>query len=120
MDGTLNLPTNVLIATIRKYRDQLSERFDRIKNGINESTSLSQPTAISSKPSGSGARAIRPRPTKIIPLKPYRERTDFEKVVVSMMIKSFNLFIFFLLIHVFFLIAALRKCFFKKSRVSFR
>lgn len=97
MNGTLNLPTNVLIATIRKYRDQLSERFERIKNGTNESISLSQQqTAISSKPSGSGARVIKPRSTKIIPLKSYRERINFEKVVVSVIMSlDFFCFLFF-------------------------
>lgn len=79
MNGTLNLPTNVLIATIRKYRDQLNERLERIKSG----SSLKQ-TAISPKPSGSGVKVIKPRPTRIIPLKPYRQRTNFEKVVVSL------------------------------------
>lgn len=83
MNGTLNLPTNVLIATIRKYRDQLSERYERIKNGTNESIILSQQATISSKPSGSGGNAIKRRPTKIIPLKSYRERINFDKVIVS-------------------------------------
>lgn len=83
MNGALNLPTNVLIATIRKYRNQLNERFEHIKSGVNKSSSLSHQTAISPKPSGSGVKVIKQRPTKIIPLKPYRERINFEKVVVS-------------------------------------
>lgn len=86
MNATLNLPTNVLIATIRKYRDQLSERYERIKNGTNESITLSQQATISSKPSGSGSNVIKRRPTKIIPLKSYRERINFDKVIVSMII----------------------------------
>lgn len=81
MNGALNLPTNVLIATIRKYRDQLNERFERIKNGTNDSSSL--PVAIEAKPSSSFNVVKKRRPTKIIPLKSYRERTNFEKVVVS-------------------------------------
>lgn len=85
VNGTLNLPTNVLIATIRKYRDQLNERYERIKNYAHESSQqLSQQTAISPKPSGSGISVIKPRPTRIIPLKPYKERINFEKVVVSL------------------------------------
>lgn len=84
MNGTLNLPTNVLIATIRKYRDQLCVRYERIKNGTNESITLSQQETISSKPSGSGSNAIKRRPIKIIPLKSYRERINFDKVIVSM------------------------------------
>lgn len=86
VNGSLNLPTNVLIATIRKYRDQLNERYERIKNSAHESTQqLSQQTAaISPKPSGSGINVIKPRPTKIIPLKPYKERINFEKVIVSL------------------------------------
>ncbi|XP_055304059.1 peptide-N(4)-(N-acetyl-beta-glucosaminyl)asparagine amidase [Sitodiplosis mosellana] len=81
VNGALNLPTNVLIATIRKYRDQLNERFEVIKNGTNDSIPLSQPAKISAKPSGSSVGAIKRRPTKIVPLKPYRERINFEKVV---------------------------------------
>lgn len=89
MNGTLNLPTNVLIATIRKYRDQLNERFERIKkNGTNESTTHPQQKSISPKPSGSGDSVIKKRPTKIIPLKPYRERINFEKVVVGITFTS--------------------------------
>lgn len=84
MNGVLNLPTNVLIATIRKYRDQLNARFERIKNRNNESTSLSSPqTSLCTKPSGSGLCAAKPRPTRVVPLKPYRERINFQKVVVS-------------------------------------
>lgn len=80
MNGTLNLPTNVLIATVRKYRDQLSERFETIKNASNVSlSSLLEQT----KPSGSGAIKPKQRPTRIVPLKPYRERINFEKVIVS-------------------------------------
>lgn len=87
VNGTLNLPTNVLIATIRKYRDQLHERFERHKNIPNEPILLSQPTTLCAKPSGSGIRANRPRPTRIIPLKPYRERINFQKVIVCALIK---------------------------------
>lgn len=85
MDGTLNLPTNVLIATIRKYRDQLSERYEWIKNyGTNELISLSsqQQTVIDTEPSV-GCAMIKPRPTRIIPLKSYRDRIKFDNVVVS-------------------------------------
>lgn len=81
MNGALNLPTNVLIATIRKYRDQLNERFEKIKNGTRDSNS--QSTKIEAKPSGSSDVVAKRRPTKIIPLKTYRERTNFEKVIVS-------------------------------------
>ncbi|XP_031638055.1 peptide-N(4)-(N-acetyl-beta-glucosaminyl)asparagine amidase [Contarinia nasturtii] len=76
VNGTLNLPTNVLIATIRKYRDQLNDRYERIKNGT---PGEPQNEAMSSKPSGSNT--IKPRPTKIIPLKSYSERIKFEKLV---------------------------------------
>lgn len=82
MNGTLNLPTNVLIATIRKYRDQLNERFEKIKNGKIDPVLLPKSTTIIDKPSGSGL-SIKPKPTRIIPLKSYRERIQFEKVVVS-------------------------------------
>lgn len=44
---------------------------------------MSQSNEINAKPSGSGLRPLKTRPTKIIPLKPYRERTNFEKVIVS-------------------------------------
>lgn len=86
MNGTLNLPPNVLIATIRKYRDQLNERFEHIKNKTHESSVLLQQSPIIPKPSGSGVRVVKPRPTKIIPLKSYRERINFEKVIVSHLI----------------------------------
>lgn len=84
VNRTLNLPTNVLIATVRKYRDQLNERFERIKNGACDAIILPQQSSeINLKPSGSGLRPLKPRPTKIVPLKPYRERINFEKVIVS-------------------------------------
>lgn len=85
MNGTLTLPTYVLIAAIRKYRDQLSERFYHIEKETNDSITSSQQTANIPKPSGSGVNTmlIKPRPTQIIPLKPYRKRIDFPKVVVS-------------------------------------
>lgn len=31
INGTLNLPSNALIATVRKYRDQINERLECIK-----------------------------------------------------------------------------------------
>lgn len=80
----------MLIATIRKYRDQLHDRFERIKSGTcNPIVVPSQPmhSEIGAKPSGSGLRLLNKRPTKIIPLKPYRERINFEKVIVSNTIK---------------------------------
>lgn len=92
VNGTLNLPTNVLIATIRKYRDQLNDRYELIKNGTSDEPmpqSPSQAQAISAKPSGSRASTIKPRPTKIIPLKSYSKRTAFDKVVVSVIIGTF-------------------------------
>lgn len=90
IDGTLNLPTNVLIATVRKYRDQLSVRFERIKSGACDAIVAPQPTGAHLKPSGSGLRAAKPRrrPTKILPLKPYRERINFQKVIVSVQIRD--------------------------------
>lgn len=85
VNGTLNLPTNVLIATVRKYRDQLNDRFERLKTGTFDAIVIPQSNEINLKPSGSGLRAskIQRRPTKIFPLKPYRERINFEKVIVS-------------------------------------
>lgn len=82
-DATLNLPTNVLLATVRKYRDQLNERFERIKSGACDPYALPSSNEISLKPSGSGIRPLKIRPTKILTLQPYRQRINFEKIIVS-------------------------------------
>lgn len=85
-NGTLTLPTNVLIAKLRKYREFINERIEHVKNPPSTSSSIEAvkvaPQLLTVKETANVSKLVVPRP-RIRAGSSFQKRIAFPKIISS-------------------------------------
>lgn len=84
-EGELRLPRNLIIAKLKKIRDVIKERSEFVlqKAKADKKTSATEHNDDDASSSAKSVSIERTKAIKIIPKRPYHERTTFSRVIVS-------------------------------------